>query len=91
MNEEEMDMFNSLLPGNDDLEVGEYARYREGIARADVKILSKNTDETNWTTYELEVTGNGNWGYKTGDVFTVGKREGYTYVGWTLKPLAEMN
>lgn len=91
MNEEEMDMFNSLLPGDDSLKAGEFARYREGIAKADVKILSKTTDANDWTTYQLEVIGNGNCGYKKGDVFVVGKKEGYTYVGWTLKRLVDSN
>jgi hypothetical protein len=89
--QDEIDMYNSMFPGSDSLKVGEYARYREGIGKADVKILSKVTDKTGWTTYELEIIGNGNWGMKTGNILTVGKKEGYSYVGWTLQPLIEMN
>jgi hypothetical protein len=91
MTEDEKDMLNSLLPGSDNLKTGAYARYREGIAKADVKILSKDTDDNDWTTYELEVIGNGNWGLEKGKVFIVGKKEGFTYVGWSLQPLVEMN
>jgi hypothetical protein len=92
MTEEEKDMFNSLLPGNFSLRIGDYARYREGIGKADVKILSISTDETGWTTYELEVIGNGNWGMSKGEILTVGKKDGFEgYCGWNMQPLVEMN
>lgn len=91
MNQDEKDILSSFAPNQaNELKIGEKAIYREGIARADVKILEKFTID-NWTTIKIEVIGNNNEWVKFGEVITLGKKEGYEYVGWILQPIVGLN